>query len=231
MGGWGRRRQSPLPRAGRGQTVEDGPRLGAVGNFKSNCPDVTSCRALFKLIGGGIIVLAFAFWQTFGVWLRRWFPLAARRYANRVTSLGCRAFLRHWGVTVTLRNTRHLTPDRACLYAVNHLSYLDILVHGALFPSTFVTSREMHGTPFLGHICRFAQCFFVDRISRRRLAQEVRDAAALLESGVPVTLFPEGAASDGAGVQPFKSPLFKACLLYTSPSPRDGLLSRMPSSA
>ena len=26
-------------------------------------------------------------------------------------------------------------------------------------------------------------------------------------------------------------PLFKICLLYTSPSPRDGLLSRMPSSA
>ena len=25
--------------------------------------------------------------------------------------------------------------------------------------------------------------------------------------------------------------LFRACLLYTSPSPRDGLLSRMPSSA
>ena len=25
--------------------------------------------------------------------------------------------------------------------------------------------------------------------------------------------------------------LYKACLLYTSPSPRDGLLSRMPSSA
>ena len=25
--------------------------------------------------------------------------------------------------------------------------------------------------------------------------------------------------------------VFKACLLYTSPSPRDGLLSRMPSSA
>ena len=26
-------------------------------------------------------------------------------------------------------------------------------------------------------------------------------------------------------------PTFKFCLLYTSPSPRDGLLSRMPSSA
>ena len=28
-----------------------------------------------------------------------------------------------------------------------------------------------------------------------------------------------------------KGPLMKVCLLYTSPSPRDGLLSRMPSSA
>ena len=27
------------------------------------------------------------------------------------------------------------------------------------------------------------------------------------------------------------APGFKCCLLYTSPSPRDGLLSRMPSSA
>ena len=29
----------------------------------------------------------------------------------------------------------------------------------------------------------------------------------------------------------FETPEYTACLLYTSPSPRDGLLSRMPSSA
>ena len=34
------------------------------------------------------------------------------------------------------------------------------------------------------------------------------------------------------GMQPIdRTKLSKACLLYTSPSPRDGLLSRMPSSA
>ena len=33
--------------------------------------------------------------------------------------------------------------------------------------------------------------------------------------------------ANGAG----KSTTLRACLLYTSPSPRDGLLSRMPSSA
>ena len=178
---------------------------------------MTSCWALFKLIGGGIIVFTFAFWQIFGICLGRWFPLAARRYANRVTSLGCRMFLRQWGIAVTLRNAGRITPGRTYLYAVNHLSYLDILVHGALFPSTFITSREMHGTPFLGHICRFAQCFFVDRISRRRLAREIRGVAVLLDSGIPVTLFPEGAAGDGAGVQPLKSPLFKACTAAGTP--------------
>ena len=178
---------------------------------------MTSFRALLKLIGGGIIVLTFAFGQTFGVCLARWFPRASLRYANRVTSLGCRAFLRHWGIRVTLRNAHHIAPRRTYLYAVNHLSYLDILVHASLFPSTFITSREMHGTLFLGHICRFAQCFFVDRKNRRRLAQEIRAVGALLESGVPVTLFPEGAAGDGAGVQPFRSPLFKACAASGTP--------------
>ena len=33
------------------------------------------------------------------------------------------------------------------------------------------------------------------------------------------------------GVRKWKGELLIPCLLYTSPSPRDGLLSRMPSSA
>ena len=35
----------------------------------------------------------------------------------------------------------------------------------------------------------------------------------------------------GAGFTPFPFKFITICLLYTSPSPRDGLLSRMPSSA
>ena len=42
--------------------------------------------------------------------------------------------------------------------------------------------------------------------------------------------FVEFTAPDAKGIEQLHS-LFKACLLYTSPSPRDGLLSRMPSSA
>ena len=42
----------------------------------------------------------------------------------------------------------------------------------------------------------------------------------------------DGAMDGSAGTTTIDvSTLAKSCLLYTSPSPRDGLLSRMPSSA
>ena len=42
----------------------------------------------------------------------------------------------------------------------------------------------------------------------------------------------DAALMEGSGDgQLHRVTLLKACLLYTSPSPRDGLLSRMPSSA
>ena len=37
------------------------------------------------------------------------------------------------------------------------------------------------------------------------------------------------AVANACGQNPY--PIIRPCLLYTSPSPRDGLLSRMPSSA
>ena len=57
---------------------------------------------------------------------------------------------------------------------------------------------------------------------------------------IPVVLFPQGAAAlspaaDGITFMMLMNSLDQrfliGCLLYTSPSPRDGLLSRMPSSA
>ena len=42
---------------------------------------------------------------------------------------------------------------------------------------------------------------------------------------------PKTASTDDAKTREIVQTLLKDCLLYTSPSPRDGLLSRMPSSA
>ena len=58
-------------------------------------------------------------------------------------------------------------------------------------------------------------------------------AMALLEGGapwVPSKQKPKMAVNN-RGETPMRTAVRKGCLLYTSPSPRDGLLSRMPSSA
>ena len=58
--------------------------------------------------------------------------------------------------------------------------------------------------------------------------QVVEKKLAALEGADEAVLFSSGMA---ALVGIFNSKLRSGCLLYTSPSPRDGLLSRMPSSA
>ena len=88
--------------------------------------------------------------------------------------------------------------------------------------------REQGQTPVLGStaldlemdIVRFASDVLqVDLYPRQATALKVLTAATHL-----LTLFDEEVLSQwSAG--------FEVCLLYTSPSPRDGLLSRMPSSA
>ena len=47
---------------------------------------------------------------------------------------------------------------------------------------------------------------------------------------LPDETFASAILGPGCGVEPTGDTVY-ACLLYTSPSPRDGLLSRMPSSA
>ena len=59
---------------------------------------------------------------------------------------------------------------------------------------------------------------------------------SFFDKGILMQRFSISTAKRGVGQQKdsFKTPLGKhivSCLLYTSPSPRDGLLSRMPSSA
>src|SRR5664279_4217340 len=74
-----------------------------------------------------------------------------------------------------------------------------------------------------------AACYTADdAIRTARLAREVglSNWIKLEVIGDKQTLFP-----DNEGLLEATRVLVKECLLYTSPSPRDGLLSRMPSSA
>ncbi len=107
------------------------------------------------------------------------------------------------------------------LVVSNHLSYLDVLVFLRFFPALFITSTEIRDTPVLGHICKLAGCFFVER--RRDLRtpetkqQELGDMLEKFRQGFSVFLFPEGTSSDGSSVLPFKGTFFQLAVDTQTP--------------
>jgi lyso-ornithine lipid O-acyltransferase len=100
-------------------------------------------------------------------------------------------------------------PERGLLVC-NHLSYLDILVIGAIAPARFVAKSEVKSWPVFGIFARLGGTLFVNRQSRMgsgRLSSQLRNALA--EGGL-IVLFPEGTSSNGETVLPFRPALFGA---------------------
>jgi 1-acyl-sn-glycerol-3-phosphate acyltransferase len=111
-------------------------------------------------------------------------------------------------VIVAESDTGSVRPG-AGLLVCNHVSYVDILVLGAIAPAVFVAKSEVAGWPVFGWFARACGTIFVRRSQRSdvtRIGNEMRDR---LERGFLVVLFPEGTSSDGREVLPFKSSLLE----------------------
>jgi len=97
-------------------------------------------------------------------------------------------------------------PARGLLVS-NHLSYLDILVLGAIAPAAFVAKREMRKWPVFGWFARLAGTVFVRRENRGDTGRAILEIKEALNNDALVVLFPEGTSSGGETVLPFKSAL------------------------
>lgn len=107
-------------------------------------------------------------------------------------------------------------PARGLLVC-NHLSYLDIVVLGAMAPCVFVAKREVKNWPVFGWFARMAGTVFVQREQRAQTAHAVDEIEAALKTGALVVLFPEGTSSGGASILPFKSSLLAPAARQTHP--------------
>jgi len=112
--------------------------------------------------------------------------------------------------------TRGPVPARG-LVVSNHLSYLDILVLSAITPAVFVSKSEVRRWPVFGWFARLSGTLFVQRIRRSDVARLNQQITQVLDTGVPVVLFPEGTSSDGQQVLPFKSSLLEPVLKQNHP--------------
>lgn len=134
-------------------------------------------------------------------------PRAFARIAARATWRWSRAICAILGIERVVRGTP--PQGGAALVAANHVSYLDVLVLGSLYPSLFVAKSEIASWPFFGAITRSSGTLFVDRGRAKDVVRAGRTIAQRLEAGVGLTIFPEGRAGDGSAVAPFLPSLFE----------------------
>ncbi|MAV91790.1 MAG: 1-acyl-sn-glycerol-3-phosphate acyltransferase [Bdellovibrionaceae bacterium] len=130
---------------------------------------------------------------------------ARTRWQSRL----CRLGLKVLNVKVESRH-KDKGDDVARLMVGNHMSYLDVLILSALYPTSFVTSQEIRETPGLGFLCEWAGCLFVERRNRENLSKEVSDITQALQAGQTVTIFPEATSTNGVEILRFRTPLFQA---------------------
>jgi 1-acyl-sn-glycerol-3-phosphate acyltransferase len=111
-----------------------------------------------------------------------------------------------------------LSERHPTLFVVNHVSYVDITILGALIKGSFVAKSEVAGWPLFGVLAKLQRTVFIERQVRRAAAQR-GELTRRLAAGDDLILFPEGTSSDGSRVLPFKSALFSAAEGKTGGNP------------
>ena len=96
---------------------------------------------------------------------------------------------------------------RPHLYAVNHLSALDIpaLYVGLPFQFHIMAKKSLFHYPFLGWHLRRSGQIPVDAESALASMRSLNRAAESLKNGMPLVIFPEGGRSRDGHLQPFMS--------------------------
>ncbi|HEY5710867.1 MAG TPA: lysophospholipid acyltransferase family protein [Allosphingosinicella sp.] len=131
-------------------------------------------------------------WKLFGA--RSPWPQLFLRFAGR-----------QCGLEVTIEGTP-LTAN--VLYAVNHVSWLDILAVGGAVPAVFVARADVEDWPGVGTAARLNDTIFIEREMRRTVQGQANSLREALSSGRAVALFPEGTTEGGHEVLPFRASLF-----------------------
>jgi len=104
------------------------------------------------------------------------------------------------------------------LLAVNHISWLDIMVVHAVLPEArFVSKADVKAWPLISRLVDSAGTLYLERERKRDALRVVHAMAQALAAGQTVAIFPEGTTSTGHGLLPFHANLLQAAISTAMP--------------
>ena len=87
----------------------------------------------------------------------------------------------------------------------NHVSYVDGIVLGSIFPILFVSKREVKNWPIVGQWNVLCGTIFVNRQRKGLVGRLIRELRRKLKQEANILLFPEGTSTNGDKMLPFQT--------------------------
>lgn len=132
------------------------------------------------------------------------------RIQHGFARLWSRMILGTVGAKVQVEGLDKIDTGKACIYAVNHLSALDIPILYLYLPFQFriLAKKELFRYPFMGWHLRRSGQIPVDQQNIRGSISSIGRAVKSLQANMPIVIFPEGGRSEDGQLQPFMSGAF-----------------------
>jgi 1-acyl-sn-glycerol-3-phosphate acyltransferase len=108
-------------------------------------------------------------------------------------------------IKVTVVGEERCMESGGCVIICNHVSYVDGIVLGSMFPIVFVSKREVKRWPIIGPWKTLCGTIFINRQRKNLVACLVREMRQKLNQETNVLLFPEGTSTNGERILPFQT--------------------------
>ena len=121
-----------------------------------------------------------------------------------------RALLRLARVPVEVQGLEHLTPGQAYVFAANHRSDFDIFALLTVLPGRlmFVAKKSLFQIPFFGPALKRMGSVPLDRDHLKQALKSLDQAAAQVQAGASMIIYPEGTRVPTPELIPFKKGVF-----------------------
>jgi 1-acyl-sn-glycerol-3-phosphate acyltransferase len=165
-------------------------------------------------------------WLAYGLWFHFWliivtlitgimvvlFTLFDPRatLGRRLGRLWARILLKIAHIPVTVEGREHLVPGQTYVFAANHRSQFDIFVLMATLPGEFgwVAKKSLFQIPIFGQAMTSLGNISIDRDNLKDAIKSLNQAAALLQGGRSLIVFPEGTRATTRELLPLKKGVF-----------------------
>jgi len=87
----------------------------------------------------------------------------------------------------------------------NHMSYVDGIVLGSIFPIVFVSKREVRSWPIIGQWNVLCGTIFINRQKKDEVGSLIEAMTEKLKQETNILLFPEGTSTNGEKLLPFQT--------------------------